>query len=178
MCFDPEALHVDYQKGTALLLLGVASSNAVGWTLLFEFGLGAIMTGWTALLISIVVIGAVIPESLQQIRIWWFWLALSGAGLFVNLVTITIQHPALLSLGLLNPWFVILAVGFIATSLYKRDDPRLNRRQRGVFLIAGVGGLAGLGVSTLTSLGVAVLIGILMGISVIPCFAVGMQYLL
>ncbi len=105
---------------------------------------------WLALTASVVAyVGPTTPPSLSRNVVWRYWLVASVVGVLINIVAALlvtagvasgepIEETAPMEFGVVLPWLVIYAGGYLLPAVYKRGRRGLNSRERQIYAIAGV----------------------------------------
>ena len=89
------------------------------------------------------------PPALGQNAVWRYWLVASVLGIVVNvaaalLVTAgvvsgdPVKETAPMELGVILPWLLIYAGGYLLPAGYRRGSAALNTTERGIYGVAGV----------------------------------------
>lgn len=151
---------------TAGLTKVAAIGAIVGWvgTLALGLGLGGslsldlvvlgISLFWLVLTAGVVAyVRPRTPPALSGNVVWQYWLVASVLGTLVNIAAALLlttgavtgdplEETVPMEFGVLLPWLLIYAGGFLLPAIYRRDSPALNRAERGIYGIAGAVSLA------------------------------------
>ena len=93
------------------------------------------------------------PPALGRNVVWQYWLVASVLGTLLNIAAALLlttgavtgdplEETAPMEFGVLLPWLLIYAGGFLLPAVYRRDSPALNRAERGIYGVAGLASLA------------------------------------
>lgn len=146
-------------------LIGITGAiSGVSWIATLGFGfvlysyltLGqlviAISIGW--LVVTAITSLYIVKKSekgLIDLNVWKVWLALSVIGCVVNIVAGAFLEVGLfvdqgtepiktapMEYGVILPWTVIYAIGYLFTAFYELDNQSLSKKERAVYAAIGV----------------------------------------
>lgn len=153
---------VSRQLDTADLTRVTARAAVIGWigTVVLGAGLHSVVS------LDIVVLGVSLfwlvltagtvayvrpgtPSALGRNVVWQYWLVASVLGVVVNIAAALIvttgtasgepiKETAPMELGVIVPWLLIYAGGYLLPAGYERDSAALNSAERGIYAVAGV----------------------------------------
>lgn len=128
------------------IALGAGLQSAVS----LDFVVLGISLFWLALTAGVVAyVAPTTPPSLSRNVVWRYWLVASVVGVLINIVAALlvtagvasgepIEETAPMEFGVVLPWLVIYAGGYLLPAVYKRGRRGLNSRERQIYGIAGV----------------------------------------
>ena len=145
--------------GDGLLVVG-AVEGIVGWSLSWllvtenpgwaPFGFYEnIVALWVLLIGLLVAVGvAYTAPTVRRNRIWLVWAGLNASAVGVNAATLAGWFPGpvtdvpvlgeTLGAGYWRPWFLALALGYLATAAYNWSNPQIRKTERVVYALAGL----------------------------------------
>ena len=139
-------------------VVGWAGTLALGVGLRGSLSLDLVVLGislfWLVLTAGVVAyVRPRTPSTLSRNVVWQYWLVASVLGTLVNIgaalllttgvVTGTpLEETAPMEFGVLLPWLLIYAGGFLLPAVYRRDSSALNRIERGIYGGTGLVSLA------------------------------------
>jgi len=177
---------------TAELTKVSTGGAVVGWvgTVVLGAGLGSIVSldivvlgislFWLALTAGVVTyVAPATPASLGRNVVWRYWFVASVVGILVNiaaglLVTTGIaggdplEETAPMEFGVILPWLVIYAGGYLLPAAYNRTSRALNNAERGIYGAAGVVSLALAAVLAIVPTAYPVMVLALAALSLVP----------
>lgn len=177
---------------TAELTKVSAGGAVVGWvgTVVLGAGLGSLVSldivvlgislFWLALTAGVVAyVAPATPASLGRNVVWRYWFVASVVGILVNiaaalLVTTDIaggdplEETAPMEFGVILPWLVIYAGGYLLPAAYNRTSGALNNAERSIYGAAGVVSLALAVVLAIVPTAYPVMVLALAGLSLVP----------
>lgn len=128
------------------IALGAGLQSAVS----LDFVVLGISLFWLALTAGVVAyVAPTTPPSLSRNVVWRYWLVASVIGILINVLAALlvttgvasgepIEETAPMEFGVVLPWLVIYAGGYLLPAVYKRDRRGLNRLERRIYGIAGI----------------------------------------
>lgn len=135
-------------------LVGWVGTVALGGGLQSVVSLDIVVLGvslfWLALTAGVVAyVAPGTPSSLSQNVVWRYWLVASVLGIVINIVAALIitagpvdgtpiKETAPMKFGVILPWLLIYAGGYLLPAGYRRDSVALNSTERGLYGVAGV----------------------------------------
>jgi hypothetical protein len=149
--------------GDGLLVVG-AVEGIVGWSLSWllvtenpswaPFGFYEnIVALWVVLIGILVAVGVgYTAPTVRRNRIWLVWAGLNVSAVGVNVAALTGWFPGpvadvpvlgdTLGAGYWQPWFLVLALGYLTTAAYNWSNPQIRKSERVVYALGGLTCLA------------------------------------
>lgn len=184
------------QFNTADLTRVTAGGALVGWigTIVLGAGLQSVASldlvvlgislFWLVLTAGVVAyVAPGTPSSLSRNVVWQYWLVASVLGTVINIaaaLAITagvatgepLEETAPMEFGVILPWLLIYAGGYLLPAGYERGSVALNSAERGIYAGAGVVSLVLAGVLAAVPAAYPVMILALAVLSLVPLLTV------
>lgn len=146
-------------------LIGITGSvGAVLWFATLAFGFVLYDNLTLGMLVIVISVGWLVAtaltalyvikkseRSLINLNIWKIWLVLSVIGCLTNIVagvllemnlfvdqSIEPIETAPMRYGVILPWIIIYAIGYLFTAFYKLDNGSLSKKERALYAFIGV----------------------------------------
>ena len=135
---------------------------------------------WLALTAAVVAyVAPTTPSSLSRNVVWRYWLVASVIGVLINIVAALlvtvgvasgepVEETAPMEFGVILPWLVIYAGGYLLPAVYKRGRGGLNSRERQIYGIAGVVSLSFAAALAVVPAAYPAMVLALAGLSLVP----------